>query len=269
MAKRILVVPDVHGRPFWKEPVSRYLDHADRIVFLGDYLDPYPVESDVSADIVGNLMEIIELKRKHTEKVVLLKGNHDEHYSSLTFKELAGGTRMDNLRWANLHQLFNDYNDLFKIAHLEEVDGIPYLFTHAGITLYWLNKVNSNLWHLNDNDISLSDQHIVERINELDADAKGQEMLAVIGRQRTWYGGEKTGSVLWADLEEHLEQTKTNAYDLDRVFQVFGHTRLIKSSSMVSTDHFAMIDCQECFMIAEDNAEKIVALKDFDSNLSL
>ena len=129
--------------------------------------------------------------------------------------------------------------------------------------------MNSNLWHLNDNDISLSDQHIDERINELDADAKGQEMLAVIGRQRTWYGGEKTGSVLWADLEEHLEQSETNAYGLDKVFQVFGHTRLIKGSNMVSTDHFAMIDCQECFMIAEDIAEKIVALKDFDSNLSL
>ena len=41
MAKKILVVPDVHGGIFWKEPVENYLNQVDRVVFLGDYLDPY------------------------------------------------------------------------------------------------------------------------------------------------------------------------------------------------------------------------------------
>ena len=41
MTKKILVVPDVHGRTFWKEPVGRLLESVDRVVFLGDYLDPY------------------------------------------------------------------------------------------------------------------------------------------------------------------------------------------------------------------------------------
>ena len=36
MAKRILVIPDVHGRLFWKEPVKKYMDIVDRVVFLGD-----------------------------------------------------------------------------------------------------------------------------------------------------------------------------------------------------------------------------------------
>ena len=36
MAKRILVIPDVHGRLFWKEPVKQYMDIVDRVVFLGD-----------------------------------------------------------------------------------------------------------------------------------------------------------------------------------------------------------------------------------------
>ena len=40
MTKKVLVVPDVHGRLFWKEPVERYLEEVDRVVFLGDYLDP-------------------------------------------------------------------------------------------------------------------------------------------------------------------------------------------------------------------------------------
>ena len=44
MSKRILVVPDIHGETFWREPVQRYIDQVDRIVFLGDYLDPYSEE---------------------------------------------------------------------------------------------------------------------------------------------------------------------------------------------------------------------------------
>ena len=69
MAKRILVVPDVHGRLFWKEPVKKYFDAVDRVVFLGDYLDPYEGEEGLADDIYENMMEIIELKRNNREKV--------------------------------------------------------------------------------------------------------------------------------------------------------------------------------------------------------
>ena len=97
MTKRILVLPDVHGRLFWKEPVQKYIDVVDRVVFLGDYLDPYGDEGgDYDAEsIFENLKEIVELKRNNMDKVVLLKGNHDQHYASELFNELAGGTRQD------------------------------------------------------------------------------------------------------------------------------------------------------------------------------
>ena len=99
MLKKILVVPDVHGRIFWKEPVARYIDSVDKVVFLGDYLDPYDEEDGMADDIFENLLEIVELKRKNMGKVVLLKGNHDQHYYSELFRDLAGGTRMDKLNW--------------------------------------------------------------------------------------------------------------------------------------------------------------------------
>ena len=47
--KKILVVPDEYGRTFWKEPVKNYIDQVDRIVFLGDYLDPYRGEGEEHA----------------------------------------------------------------------------------------------------------------------------------------------------------------------------------------------------------------------------
>lgn len=40
---KYLIIPDVHGRTFWKKSVYDYLEnHPEvKIIFLGDYLDPY------------------------------------------------------------------------------------------------------------------------------------------------------------------------------------------------------------------------------------
>lgn len=43
----ILIVPDIHGRKFWKEPCSN-VDKYEKIIFLGDYLDPYTWREDIS-----------------------------------------------------------------------------------------------------------------------------------------------------------------------------------------------------------------------------
>ena len=261
--KRILVVPDVHGRIFWKEPVKKYFDTVDRVVFLGDYLDPYEDEDGLADDIFENMMEIVELKRNNREKFVLLKGNHDQHYASERFEEQAGGTRMDQQNWNKYHQTFTEYKDLFQIAHLEKIHGMPYVFSHAGMTLYWLKTVNDNMWNLADNKVSVADPMIIEKINLLDDDGRGQDMLAVIGMRRSWFG-EKTGSVLWADIEEHAIPYAPKAYGLNKVFQVFGHTKLNKDYDMIQFDDFAMIDSRQCFMIDERIEEKIISVSKYE-----
>ena len=164
--KRIMVVPDVHGRVFWKEPVKKYIDAVDRVIFLGDYLDSYEDEDGLTDDIFENMMEIIKLKQDNMDKVVLLKD--DQHYASERFEKMAGGTRMDHLNWNKYHLTFNYFKDLFQIAHLETVNEQPYVFSHAGLTLYWLKKVNDNMWNLPDNKISVADPEIIQRINLLD-----------------------------------------------------------------------------------------------------
>ena len=40
----VLVIPDVHGRKFWKEAINKFSKdiYPDlNIIFLGDYVDPY------------------------------------------------------------------------------------------------------------------------------------------------------------------------------------------------------------------------------------
>ena len=37
--KRLVIIPDVHGRGFWRKAVSE--NPGGEFIFLGDYLDPY------------------------------------------------------------------------------------------------------------------------------------------------------------------------------------------------------------------------------------
>ena len=271
MSKRILVVPDIHGETFWKEPVLKYIEQVNRIIFLGDYLDPYPEEGKEYSPqgLFDNLMDIIDLKHDYMDKVVLLKGNHDQHYASEMFRALASGSRCDTINWSIYNAVFVRNQELFKLVHLEEINRIPYLFSHAGLTLNWINKVNSSIWKFADNKISVADSEIVERINALDDGTEGQEMLAIVGRYRSFLGGAKSGSVLWADIEEHDIPDAPKAYGLNKVFQVVGHSRLNDEHDKVEFDNLVLIDSQQCFMIDENIEEKIVTLKDYEklSNL--
>lgn len=265
MAKRLLVVPDVHGRTFWKEPVRKYMGLVDRIVFLGDYLDPYRDEGVeyTPEGVYENLLEIIALKTETPGKVILLKGNHDQHYSSEIFYEQACGTRCNMRNWHKYHELFQANRALFQLAHSEPLKGTTYVFTHAGLTVYWLNKVNAKVWHQPDGEVSLTDPAVIDKLNQLDDDGLGQQMLSVVGHRRSWLG-EKSGSVLWADIAEHPLPHAPKVYGLDQVFQVFGHTRLDgQATDMVAFDHLAMIDTQQCFIIDEAGAGAIVPVKDY------
>jgi hypothetical protein len=117
---------------------------------------------------------------------------------------------------------------------------------------------------LADNKISVANPDIVARINNLDDENEGQEMLAIVGRYRNLIGP-KTGSVLWADIEEHSIPEAPKAYGLNKVFQVVGHTRLDrKKVDKVEFDNLVLIDTQQCFMIDEGIKEKIIALKDYE-----
>ena len=270
MPKKILVVPDIHGETFWKEPILKYIEQVDRIIFLGDYLDPYRNRwKEYSPQgLFDNLMDIIDFKRSHMDKVILLKGNHDQHYASETFRDIACASRCDTINWSLYNAVFVKNKELFKLAHLEDVRGLPYLFSHAGLTLYWINKVNSGVWKLADNKISVTSPDIVERINALDESEEGQKMLCVVGRFRNMIGA-KSGSILWADIEEHAIPDAPKAYGLNKVFQVVGHSRLNDEYDKVEFDNLVLIDSQQCFMIDESIEEKIVTLRDYEKKLGI
>jgi hypothetical protein len=119
---------------------------------------------------------------------------------------------------------------------------------------------------MNDREVSIADQAIIDKINDLEYDLEGQNMLAIIGEYRTIIG-EKTGSILWADIEEHAFPVAPKAYGLDKVFQVFGHSRLDRNKAdMIEFNNIVLVDSQQCFMIDDSIKEKILALKKYEKN---
>ena len=238
---KILVIPDVHGRTFWKDAVENFAEECDKIIFLGDYIDPYKDEDITRKQAIAILEEIINLRANNPDKVVLLMGNHDAHYMLRNFPR---STRYDSSNSFKIKEIYSSHRSLFKLAHEETVNGKRMLFTHAGVMKSWVERNKPII-----GDIS------ADSLNRLLDVPGGITALSDISKYRTWLG-EETGSILWSDIMEKadvdLEQnvipnddSVAEGYD----YQIFGHTLL---RIPVITDKWACIDCRKAFIVNEN-----------------
>lgn len=213
---KILIVPDVHGRTFWRKALE---SDYDKVVFLGDYLDPYSYEGITPVEAISEFKDIIQFKKDNPDKVVLLLGNHDCSY----FYNLGSASRYDYLNANKIKSIFKENEDCFELWY--RID--KYLFTHAGITNDWL----STYFNLDINNfLSLDKSDIIPK-------------LWVYSRMRGGYGN--TGSMVWSDVREG---DKENTY-----YQIFGHTQL--ESKPIITDTYACLDCRKCFTLNTKTSE--------------
>lgn len=70
---KILVLGDLHCRLFWREAVESWDDY---IIFLGDYIDPYPYEFEKEPNPIDTLLDVLNFKDRNQDRVTLLLGNH-------------------------------------------------------------------------------------------------------------------------------------------------------------------------------------------------
>lgn len=260
---KYLIVPDVHGRDFWREPVYKTLQETDaKIIFLGDYVDPYYDEfydgdedkwlveginswDDLSDYVVKTLTDIINLKKQYPDRIILLLGNHDCGYAIST---IICKSRHERPKHADiLRKLFHKNRDLFQLAHEDYINDIHYIFSHAGINTKYAydcfgNKVNEN--------------NVVDLFNKAyEEDNYG--ILESLGLFSHWRGGWRTdyGSLVWADAREFLQDNQ-DAYG----FSIVGHTQLKK---YIIENNFAFLDTKNCFTIDNNTNIKI-----YDNNES-
>lgn len=222
----MLIIPDVHGRKFWVDAIEKYPE--EKVIFLGDYIDPYPIEGITPEEALEVFKDILERKKSEPDRITLLIGNHDLMYMDGNFIE--NSCRHDWNNHGEIIALYKENKDLFKLGEIRE--GI--LFSHSGIHPGWLenhpeyerNSMEETLEYLNSN---LWDPNVLRTLSEVSY----------------WRGGyDYHGSPVWSDVREWLNEEKR----ISPILQVFGHTQLNEGKTIIDRDNnFACIDCKKVF----------------------
>ena len=232
---RILIIPDVHGRTFWRDAVEAAGEMP--IVFLGDYLDPYPDEWISRQEAWDDLQAIVALKKAQPERVTLLLGNHDLAYVNSALK----GSRFDQRNAQRNRAFFFENLAMFDMTFSLEVPGHPghpgrrYLLSHTGILPGWVSA-NERLFG--------ADDDIGDCLNDLlhDDSQRFPLMMALADVSFIRGGLDQYGSPVWADVSEHA----TDRFEWDGVYQIFGHSRMPEA---IITPYWACLDCGRAFVL--------------------
>ncbi len=257
---KILVVPDIHGRKFWRKPVDNSLNKVDKIIFLGDYLDPYPNEIEEnpelmecesfkdSTNLLKMLNDIIQLKKDNPDKVILLTGNHSDSY---IWSDFSAATRTDNFNWKKYHNLFLENLNLFNLVWIEDNT----IFSHAGISKDWAYKFLDTYMQYDESalecDIVLECAEVLRDTPLSDFNHHYINAISKLGSYRGGFFGD-CGSCEWADLREHIDHYQTEVQEKivplgeDGIYQIFGHTQLKRE---LITDKWACLDCRKAFIV--------------------
>lgn len=252
---KILCIPDIHGRKFWREIIKNNESKVDKIIFLGDYLDPYQEEIMMAPELMEcnnfydyeNLLkmleDIISLKRNNPDKYVLLTGNHADSY---IWSKFHAATRTDYKNWEKYHKFFSQNLDLFNFVWIEN----DVIFSHAGISEGWAKMVAMELsLTINLNKPVKSIAKYLSNINL--SNIIDKKLINLLGDISNYRGGSSFyGSCEWSDLREHVDMIKSTTKIIPKgeegIFQVFGHTQL---KEPLINDRWACLDCRRGFII--------------------
>ena len=252
----MIVIPDVHGRLFWKEAIAAAKED-EMIIFLGDYLDPYSYEFEEdplmaqfaetyetrSNHALNNFKEIIEFKKQNPDRVILLLGNHDCTYAISTN---ICDCRRDRLNYKKICELFEENKHLFTLAYYVKIEDKEYVFSHSGLHREYAMSVFGK---------EVKDS-ILTAVNELNYHYKEDTygVLNSLSRCSLYRGGlTKTGSIVWADVREWIDDQSFDEESAEyTAYQIFGHTQLIHEAV---TKDIACLDCKKSFMFDKDTGQ--------------
>ena len=236
IVNKIAVVPDIHGKSFWKT-AKENIDSVDEVIFLGDYLDSYTFKGLANRDIeLNNFLEILKFKKEYPEKVILLLGNHDIGYLLRL-----GCSRQTYGEMFDLYQHhFEENIALFQMTEYVQLNNEKILFSHAGILKKWLEQIMKRL-DLEDDSFKPAIlegffNSLILKYNEPDYRDFLKWALWLVGPARGGFG-DSCGSIVWADSTEW--EGEENIFGPD-ITQVIGHNRL--SDAILLTEGVKCVD---------------------------
>ena len=205
---KIITIGDLHGSPVWK--TIRPGDW-DRMVFIGDYVDSGNWTGD---DIISNLGELIKLKQKFPEKVILLWGNHDLSYLFNGHDRHRCSDFQEHLLPA-LSSLFTSGKQLFQAAWAHG----NHLWTHAGIVQRWYNHFIKDQVMASDRDLSVTLNRLFETY-----------YLPLFHVALIRGGTDEDGGIFWAHKYDTIDDPIRGYH------QIVGHTRT--QGGILVSDHY-------------------------------
>lgn len=235
----MIIIPDIHGRPFWKEAVQQKKDN-EVVLFLGDYMEPYTSYENITSDeSYDNFTEIIDYKKNNVDDCILLLGNHD--FACIDDDMIT--CRHDYENSKRNRDIFNDNKSFFKIAYSMKIGDITYLFTHAGVHSEWFNAITEYI----PDDIS----KYLNRMYEEDYN-KLKKYLKRMSYYRSNWTLYNYGSCIWADVREFMKKNQDEP-EFSNTYQIFGHTRLVHEH--ISSKWFSCVDVRNAFRLHEENGQ--------------
>lgn len=249
---KILIIGDVHGRQFWKEACLNHKDEFEKVVFLGDYVSPYPHEKISNEEAIEVFEEVLNFKKENRDKVVLLIGNHDLSY----YKPSICECRTDFTNWNKINGMFFDNIKSFDLAWETKIDDKRYFFSHSGVRKGWFDEwVKDKLFKWDSDELPTADY-----FNNLfhtayddgrNADMKStRDLETALGIYSTYRGwdGWKNGSIVWADIREYTKKGKPGLEnDYENVVFVCGHTQL--ENKPILSEWVMDLDCRRPFVL--------------------
>jgi predicted phosphodiesterase len=186
---KIIVIGDIHGRDSWMKIVEQNPD-ADLFVFVGDYFDSFTIPA---LSQINNFKLILNFRDENPDKVILLFGNHDFHYTSGCIGHYTGFdySVFYNMK-LDLESLIRQ--EILKICYVKD----DILFSHAGLTKTWCENNNVDLENLEDN------------LNQI-LIYKPQLFAFKSGIRRDKYGDDVTQGPLWV-REKSLKEDGLSDY---------------------------------------------------------
>jgi len=221
----ILIVPDIHGRNFWKPA----LEYKGEVIFLGDYADPYPHENFSDENAYRGLLEIIDFKQKNPDRVTLLVGNHELHYYDSDFE----CSRFSEDYYEDYHKLLTQSPTAGLFQVCKQIDN--YMFIHAGITKIW--------YKLHHKELSKSGATLEEQINNLFI--KDKTPFSEVSYHRG--GFNLSESPLWADIHEFYDESEP--FD-ENIIQIIGHTQM-DGKVPLSIKNTRLLDNRQLYLLSK------------------
>ena len=213
------IIGDIHGRTNWKGLV----DEDCINVFVGDYFAPYTFIPFF--ELQRNFQEIIDLKKRMPDKVILLYGNHDYEYLPGITEE---SSRYDSLNASKITNLLTENESLFYgVAY---AIGESYIVTHAGITKPWIRKYLPEA-------IDYLPGKMAEAINTLWLNNKSAFGFRENAEPFDYYGESIGHSPIWM---RPISLGYCNIYKRTNVIQIVGHSHV---PTITEDDNAIFVDC--------------------------